>query len=92
LATFDAKTGEKKLERERILKGKSFTASPWAANNRVYFLNEYGETFVYSAGEKCELLYSNRLTDEESLYMATPAIVGNRLLIRSSCSLYCIGQ
>ncbi len=92
IATFDARTGEKKLERERILQGKSFTASPWAANDRVYFLNEFGETFVYSTGEKCEFLHSNRLTDEESLYMATPAIVGKRLLVRSSSSLYCIGQ
>ena len=92
VATFDARTGQKKLERERIPKGRTFTASPWAGNDRIYFLSEFGETFVYSAGEKCELLHTNRLSEDEALYMATPAIIGDRLLIRSSSSLYCVGK
>jgi outer membrane protein assembly factor BamB len=91
LSAYDAKTGRAFFERERIPQGGGFTASPWAANGSVFCLNEDGVTFVFRAGEKFELLHSNRLADDD-MGMASPAIVGDKLLLRTSACLYCIAK
>jgi outer membrane protein assembly factor BamB len=87
-AAYDAKTGAEIQAKSRIAGGRSFTASPWAANGQLFFLNEFGTTFVYKVGEKLELTHENQLPEE--MYMASPAIAGKRLLIRSDKALYCI--
>jgi hypothetical protein len=43
------------------------------------------------AGDKFELLHTNKLTDDD-MCLATPAIVGDRLLIRTSMRVYCVRQ
>jgi hypothetical protein len=53
----------------------------------IFCLNEEGDTYVIKAGEKFELLGTNSL---EEFAMATPAIVGGRLLIRTQRKLYSI--
>ena len=89
LACYDAKTGEQVYDKQRLPDGRAFTASPWAADGKLYCLNEYGQTFVIAAGTEFEILGTNVL-DEEVLYMATPGISGNKVLIRSETHLYCI--
>jgi outer membrane protein assembly factor BamB len=91
LSAYDATTGRIFFERERIPQGGGFTASPWAANGKIYCLNEDGVTFVFRAGKKFELLHVNRLADDD-MGMATPAIAGHRLLLRTSARLYCIAD
>jgi outer membrane protein assembly factor BamB len=91
LSAYDAKTGKTLFERERIPQGGGFTASPWAARGRLFCLNEDGVTFVFRASDKLDWLHTNRLADDD-MGMATPAIVGNRLLIRTSARLYCIAR
>ncbi len=46
-------------------------------------------TFVIAAGKEFEILHENHLA-EDDMCMATPAIVGDKLLIRTSTRLYCI--
>ncbi|MFZ5832189.1 MAG: PQQ-binding-like beta-propeller repeat protein [Planctomycetota bacterium] len=89
LSAYDAKTGTPLYERERIPESGGFTASPWAARGKIYCLDEDGVTFVLRAGDKFELLHANRLADDD-MGMATPAIVGDRLLIRTAARVYCI--
>lgn len=84
-------TGEIMYEREKIPEGKHFTVSPWAYNGKIFCLNEDGVTFVLRAGKKFEILHTNRLADDE-MCMATPAIVGDRLLLRTEKSVYCVRQ
>ena len=84
----DARTGESVHGKARIPGAKAFTASPWAANGHIYFLDEFGTTYVYSSGPDFELVHKNPLPEE--MYMATPAIAGGKLLIRSDKALYCI--
>jgi outer membrane protein assembly factor BamB len=91
LSAYDAETGRAFFERERIPQGGGFTASPWAANGRIFCLNEDGVTFVFRAGEKFEPLHANRLADDD-MGMATPALVGDKLLLRTSARLYCIAN
>lgn len=88
-ACFDPGTGEPVYTKKRIPDGKAFTASPWAYNDRVFCLNEDGVTFVIAAGDKFDILHKNTLA-EDDMCMATPAIVGDKLLIRTSARLYCI--
>ncbi len=89
LGAFDARTGKPLYEPQRLPEGKHFTASPWAYNGQVFCLNEDGMTFVARAGDKFKLLHTNKLADDD-MCMATPAIAGDRLLIRTSARIYCI--
>jgi outer membrane protein assembly factor BamB len=90
-ACYDAKTGAEVYGKQRLPKGRAFTSSPWASQDKIYCLNEDGVTFVIKAGRTFELLATNSLK-EEDMCMATPAIVGNQLIIRSSSNIYCIGS
>jgi len=86
LSRYDATTG-KLGYRSRIENGVAFTASPWAYGGKIFCLNEEGKTFVVAAGEKYELL---KVNDLEEFALATPALVGDRLLLRTESVLYSI--
>jgi outer membrane protein assembly factor BamB len=88
LSCFDARTGAAHFERQRLPNGLAFTASPWAANGKIYCLNESGVCFVVRAGDQFELLHTNEL--DGGMCMATPALSGDRLLIRTDTHLYSI--
>ena len=87
--SYDAKTGEQIYDRNRVAPrgGASFTASPWAYNGKIFALSEQGDTFVLKAGPEFEVLHVNAL---DEMAMASPAIVGDRLLIRTRSKLYSI--
>src|ERR1039457_7174814 len=91
LSAFNARTGELLYYRQKLPGGLHFTASPWAANDKVFCLNEDGVTFVVRAGDRFELLPANKLA-EDDMCLATPALAGDRLLIRSAGRIYCIGK
>ena len=87
LSRFDAKTG-KQIYKTRIdPAATAFTTSPWAYNGKLFLLSEEGQTFVVDAGEEFKLLHVNALDD---FTVATPALVGERLLIRTEKRLYSI--
>ena len=86
MSRIDAKTG--KLDyRSRLDAGGAFTSSPWAYSGKVFCLSEEGKTFVIATDEKFELLHINLL---DEMAQATPAIVGDRLLLRTESRLYSI--
>ena len=89
VSCYDAKTGQALYDRERLPEGLAFTSSPWAVGGRVFCLNEDGVCYVVRAGDKFELLHTNKLADGD-MCMATPALAGDRLLIRTAARLYCI--
>jgi outer membrane protein assembly factor BamB len=91
VTSFDPQNGTRVLERQRIPGGKGFTSSPWAYNGKIFCLDEDGVTFVLTAGDTFELLHKNTLQDDD-MCMATPAMAGDRLLIRSAARLYCIRE
>ena len=86
LSRFDAKTGKRSYQ-SRLDAGGAFTSSPWAYNGKVFCLSEEGKTYVIAAGEKFEVLHINPL---DEMAQATPAIVGDRLLLRTESRLYSI--
>ena len=87
LSRFDAKSGELTYKTRIDPRATAFTSSPWAYNGKLFCLSEEGQTFVIAAGEKFELLHVNELDD---MAQASPAIVGERLLIRTEQRLYSI--
>ncbi len=90
LACHDARTGRQIYEKKRIRpEPTSFTASPWASNSRIFALSEDGDTFVFQAGPEFRLLHTNPL---DEMCMATPAMAGDRLLIRTLTKLYCFSK
>lgn len=89
LSRIEAKTGKISYRSRLQVDAGSFTSSPWAYNGKVFCLNEEGKTYVVAAGDKFEMLHTNTL-DEFTL--ASPAIVGDRLLLRTESRLYSIRQ
>lgn len=89
LSCHDARTGKEIYDKQRIRpEGQTaFTASPWAYQDKIFALSEDGDTFVFQAGPEYKLLRKNPL---DEMCMATPAIAGDRLLIRTLTQLYCI--
>ena len=89
LVVINAETG-KEIYKARIGGGgQTFSASPVAAGKYLYFLNEDGETFVLEAGDTYKEVARNDL-DEMSL--ASPAIAGDALYIRTRTKLYKIAN
>jgi outer membrane protein assembly factor BamB len=67
----------------------SYSASPIAAGGRVYFFSEDGKTTVIEAGRTFKKIAENTLDDG---LMATPAIDGNALYVRTRSHLYRIEE
>ena len=86
---FDAKTG-KLVYRARVGGGgHTFSASPVAFGSRVLLLTEEGVSFVLDAGEEYKEIARNELGE---MSLASPAIAGNALYIRTQSKLYKIAQ
>src|SRR5262249_59582894 len=62
LTCYEAKTGQR-LYQQRLGGRGGYTASPVAADGRLYFFGEEGDVRVVRAGPKYELLASNKLDD-----------------------------
>lgn len=89
LACHDARTGEEIYGKKRIDPASDkFTASPLAADGKIYCVSEDGDTFIIRAGAKFEVLAKNSL---DEMTLATPALTGNSMLLRTATKLYRIG-
>lgn len=91
LSAYRAETGEPIYVRKRIPNGRAFTSSPWSYAGKLFAINEDGITFVIKLGEEFGIEGINDL-EEDDMCMATPVIVGDRLLIRTSARIYCIAS
>ena len=74
--------------RKRIGKGsRNYSASAVAAGGHIFFVSERGEVTVIKEGDQYQQVAVNDLAE---VVMATPAISGDRLLIRTVQHLYCL--
>ncbi|QDV48877.1 PQQ-like beta-propeller repeat protein [Gimesia fumaroli] len=83
---FDARTGEL-IWKERV--GGNYSASPLYADGKIYFQSEEGETTIIEAGKKYKEIGRNHLKEPT---LASYAVAGDTLLIRTKTQLYRIGK
>jgi outer membrane protein assembly factor BamB len=80
----------REIYRQRLpLVGSGFSASPVAADGRIYLSNEDGEMLVVEAGETFKLLGTNSMGET---LMATPAISQGVIYVRGASTLFAIGR
>jgi len=89
LTAYKAKTGEEVFRARIGGGGGTFTASPVAADGRLYFTAETGEVYVLRAGSQYEELATNEMRDT---CMSTPAVSDGVMLIRTLKHVYGIGE
>ncbi len=89
LAVREAATG-KLVYRQRVGTGsRTYSASAVATDKHVYFASERGEVTIIEAGRKFRKIARNEMGE---VIMASPAIHGNRLLIRTTDALFSIKE
>lgn len=82
VSCLDAKTGDE-VWRERVQ--GNYSASPLLVGDKLYIFSEEGKGAVLNAGREFKVLATNML---ESGFMATPAIAGKSLYLRTKTHLY----
>ena len=89
LETLDAETGET-LKRGRVREAiEGYTASPVAADGKVYLASEGGKIAVLRAAGQWEITNVNDLGEE---IFATPALSDGKLFVRTAKHLYAYGN
>lgn len=88
VSCFNAKTGEKFYEQERLTAEGEYYASPIAANGYVYFSSGKGAVTVVEAGDTLQIKARNSLGEP---IHATPAIVDNKFYVRTAERLWAFG-
>jgi outer membrane protein assembly factor BamB len=89
LDAYDLQTGQE-IYRQRLEPvGSGFSASPVAADGRIYLSSEDGEIIVIAAGREFKKLSVNPMGE---LVMATPALSDGAMYLRSASSLFAIGK
>ena len=78
----EAKTG-KNVWTKRL--GGEFSASPVYADGKLYFLNMEGESIVIKPGREYEEISRGKFDDG---FMASPAIAGKSLIVRTRAAVY----
>jgi outer membrane protein assembly factor BamB len=81
----DAATG-RELWKSRL--GEAFRATPLVAGDKVYFFSKEGRATIVAAARTLQVLARNDLEEE---VIASPAVAGEDLIVRTRQMLYCIG-
>ena len=89
LSAYDPATGQRIYQQRVGPAAAGFSASPIAADGRLYLTSEDGDIFVVRAGRTFELLATNPMGET---LMATPAISGNMLIVKTQTQLVGIGS
>jgi hypothetical protein len=88
MTAYNPETGQRAF-RGRVGTGGSFSASPVAADGRLYVASEDGEVYVLTAGPGLTQMAKN---DMKEVIMATPAISDGLIVVRTLGHVYGIGE
>jgi outer membrane protein assembly factor BamB len=86
LTCYDKTTG-KQIYRQRIPGAAAFWTSPWAAEGKIFCLDDAGTTHVLDAGPEFKVLGTNKLNE---LFWASAAVADGSIYLRGVDNLYCI--
>jgi len=90
VSCYNARTGEPYYHQQRLPKAYSFKSSPVGASGKLYLASENEDVIVLRMGEKFEVLATNTMPDQ--MFIATPAVTGGEIFLRSQNRLYCIHE
>jgi outer membrane protein assembly factor BamB len=89
LDAYEIATG-KEIYRQRLpLIGSGFSASPIAADGKIYLSNEDGEMLVITAGPAYKHVATNSMNEP---LMATPALSESVMYVRGASTLFAISK
>jgi len=88
ITCLDANTGER-IWRDRAPGGGTHWASPLYADGKIYFASKKGTVSVISAAREFKALAENELDAE---FIASPAVAGDAIILRSETHLYCVAK
>jgi outer membrane protein assembly factor BamB len=88
LTAFDAATGKVLYSERLTTAGEGFTASPVSDGRHLYFPSEEGRVYVVPAAREFRVAATNAMGET---CMATPAIGGGKLLVRTRETLWALG-
>jgi outer membrane protein assembly factor BamB len=87
LDAYDLKTGKETYRQRLPAIGNGFSASPVAADGKIYLSNEDGEILVIAAGPEFRHIAANTMGEP---LMATPALSGGAMYVRGAHSVFAI--
>ena len=88
LSCLDAATGKPFYQQQRLPNPYNFKASPVAVNGKLYLAAENGDVIVVKMGETFEILATNSFPNH--MFVASPAVSGDSMYLRSASALFCI--
>lgn len=91
LYCLDAGTGEIVFQERLPRRFGNVYSSPVIAGNKLYLFSRQGGALVLEAGDTCKVISQNPPLDRSPVN-ASPAVAGDRLLIRSDQFLYCLAE
>ena len=86
---YDLKTGEEIYRQRLPHPGSGFSASPVIADGKIYLSGEDGDLIIVAAGREFKHIATNPMGE---LLMATPALSGGVMFVRSAQSVIAIGK
>lgn len=89
LGCYDLKTGAEHYYDRIPHRANGFSASPVAADGKIYLAGEDGLVFTVQAGAELKLLATNPLGEP---LMATPALSDGTIYLRGSHHLFAVGK
>lgn len=89
LDAYNVTTGADVYRQRLNHQGSGFSASPVAADGKLYLSSEDGEVFVVRAGPEFAILATNVMGEP---LMATPALAGGTMYVRGQHHLFAVGS
>jgi outer membrane protein assembly factor BamB len=88
LDAYEVRGGDEVYRHRIPHQGSGFSASPVAADGRIYLSSEDGDIFVVRDGPEFRLLSTNSMGEP---LMATPALADRHMYVRGSKHLFAVG-
>ena len=89
LDAYDLKAGTEIYRQRLPVIGSGYSASPVAADDKIYLCGEDGDMLVIKAGAQFAHIATNPMGE---LLMATPALSEGVMYVRSSTGLFAVGR
>jgi outer membrane protein assembly factor BamB len=86
---YDLKTGDEVYRQRLPYIGSGYSASPVAADGKIYLSSEDGEMIVVRAGRRFEHVATNSIGET---LMATPALSERMMYVRGASQVFSVGH